>query len=75
MNLFAQFLVDSAYFLRSCARYQSTKSFFYDLLENDNYPYKRYFDFVMMTLIFISVFILIREVKTHINDFWLFFND
>ncbi|HFU74517.1 MAG TPA: potassium transporter TrkA [Helicobacteraceae bacterium] len=75
MNFFARFLVDGAYYLRASARYQRIKGFFYNLLENDNYPYKRYFDFTMMALIFISVFILIREVKTHVNDALLFFND
>lgn len=75
MNIFAQFVVDSAYFLRSSLRYQRVKTFFYNLLENDQNIYKRYFDYMMIVLIFLSVFILIREVKTHVNDFWLIFND
>ncbi len=68
-------IVDFAYFLNTSDRYQQTKRFFYNFLENDTYRYKRYFDMFMITLIFISVVILIREVKYHVNDFWLFFNN
>ncbi len=68
-------LVDIAYFLKTSVRYKRTKNFFYDLLENNNYPYKRYFDLVMMLLIFSSVVILIRGVRFTSHDFLAFFND
>lgn len=68
-------VVDFAYFLNTSAGYQNTKRFFYNLLENSNYKYKKYFDIFMITLIFISVAILIREVKSHVNDNLLFFNN
>jgi len=75
MNIIAQVFVDVAYFLRASQRYQRVKNFFYNLLENEHNPQKRYFDYLMMILIFTSVFILIREVKSHVNDFLLFFNN
>ncbi|MDA3946988.1 MAG: ion transporter [Helicobacteraceae bacterium] len=68
-------VVDSAYFLKTSPRYKRTKNFFYDLLENNNYVYKRYFDLMMMVLIFSSVVILIREVRYASHDFLAFFND
>ncbi len=71
----AKKLVDVAYFLKTSPRYRHTKNFFYDLLENNNYPYKRYFDLVMMVLIFSSVIILIREVRFASHDFLAYFND
>ena len=71
----ARFIVALAYFLETFTYYQKVKKFFYNLLENQNYPYKRYFDIFMMVLIFSSVFILIREVRHTVNDFWATFND
>ena len=68
-------ILDGAYFLSTSKRYQASKRFFYNLLENDNYRYKKYFDMLMITLIMISVIILIREVKSHVNDFFLYFNN
>ncbi len=70
-----QLIVDGAYYLNTSSVYQKKKLFFYNLLENSNYKYKKYFDIFMITLIFISVAILIREVKSHINDSLLFFNN
>ena len=68
-------ILDGAYFLSTSKRYQAGKRFFYNLLENDSYRYKKYFDMLMITLIMISVVILIREVKSHVNDFFLYFNN
>ncbi len=68
-------ILDGAYFLNTSKRYQAYKHFFYNLLENDNYKFKKYFDMLMITLIMISVVILIREVKSHVNDFFLYFNN
>jgi len=75
LGLVARLVVALAYFLETFSLYQKTKKFFYNLLENQNYPYKRYFDVFMMVLIFSSVFILIREVRHTVNDFWAVFND
>ena len=67
-------IIDGAYFLNTSESYQKNKRFFYNLLENSNYRYKKYFDIFMMTLILISVVILIREVKYPVNDYLLFFS-
>jgi len=67
-------IVDSAYFLSTSESYQKNKRFFYNLLENSNFKYKKYFDVFMMTLILISVLILIREVKHPVSGYLLFFS-
>ena len=67
-------IVDIAYFLSTSKSYQARKHFFYNLLENDKYKYKKYIDILMILLIFISVAVLIREVKYHVNDYLLFFS-
>jgi len=75
VGLFSRLVVSLAYTLETSPHYKNTKKFFYNLLENHNYPYKRYFDIFMMILIFSSVVILIREVRHTVNDFWALFND
>ncbi|MDF1884252.1 ion transporter [Sulfurimonas sp. SAG-AH-194-C21] len=67
-------IVNASYALQTSKRYQSNKRFFYNLLENDKYRYKKYIDILMITLIFISVAVLIREVKYPVNDYLLFFS-
>ena len=74
-KLFSRFLVSLAYYLRSNAKYQKRRRFFYNLLENDNYKYKHYFDYFMIFLIFVSVFVLIREVHHHVEDALMFVNN
>jgi len=73
--LFKPLLVNSAYYINTSKKYAKIKHFFYNLLENSNYKYKRVFDLFMIALIFSSVVILIREVKSPINDGLLFFNN
>ena len=68
-------LVEGAYFLTSSISYQSFKRFFYNLLENNHYKYKKYFDICMIILILISVTILISEVKSDVNEYVLFLNN
>ena len=74
-KLFSRFLISLAYYLRSNAKYQKRRRFFYNLLENDNYKYKHYFDYSMIFLIFVSVFVLIREVHHHVDDALMFVNN
>ncbi|MFA5233291.1 MAG: ion transporter [Sulfurimonas sp.] len=74
MNFFTSLVVDFAYFLNSSQAYQRKKRFFYDILENDKYQYKKYFDIFMIILIFSSVAILIAEVKSEINIYLKIFN-
>ncbi|MDD1610352.1 MAG: potassium channel protein, partial [Methylococcaceae bacterium] len=48
------------------------KQFFYDLLENSDSPFKSYFDMFMICLVMTSVFLLIYEVNSELNevDIW-----
>ncbi len=74
-GIISNFLITFAYYIKSNSKYQKYKRFFYNLLENDSYPYKKYVDFFMVFLIFSSVFVLIREVKYHVDDILLFYNN
>ncbi|MDF1877186.1 ion transporter [Sulfurimonas sp. SAG-AH-194-L11] len=67
-------IINGAYYLNTSKSYQKRKNFFYNLLENDKYAYKHYVDILMITLIFISVAVLIREVKYPVDDAFLFFS-
>ena len=51
-------------------RYQKTKSFFRLLLQDVNYPYKKYFDAFMIMLIIVSIAILILSKTDKIPE-WL----
>jgi len=73
--MFKRLIIDVAFFLQTSKSYQAKKRFFYNLLENDKYKYKKYIDILMITLIFVSVAVLIREVKYHVNDYLLFFSN
>ena len=75
MKYINRFIINIAYFINSWVWYQRKKRFFYNLLENDDYKYKKYFDIFMIILIFSSVFILIYEVKKDVHDYLKFFND
>ena len=70
----SQFLVNLAFLIDNSLRYQRIKRFFRNLLENDDYPYKKYFDYFMIFLILSSVIIIIEEVKTPIAK-WLYYYD
>ena len=58
-------------------KYQKVKSFFRSLLEDVNYPYKRYFDAFMILLIIISISILIMsktgKIPEWVVEFDLYF--
>jgi len=75
MNFFNRILVDFAYYLNTSVWYQRKRRLFYNILENDDYKYKKYFDIFMMLLIFSSVSILIYEVKRDAHDYFQFFNN
>ncbi|MEA3418409.1 MAG: NAD-binding protein [Campylobacterota bacterium] len=61
-----QILVSTAYKLEHSKRYQKTKAFVNDILNNSNNPYKKYVDMSIIFLIISSVAILIYEVKNPI---------
>jgi voltage-gated potassium channel len=73
--MIGRWIVGLAFFLNTSLRYRHVKKFFYNLLENTAYPYKKYFDYTMIALIIISVYILIRHVKHDVSPEWLFFNN
>ncbi len=74
MRVFNRLLIDFAYYLNTSVAYQQKRRFFYNLLENDEYRYKKYFDIFMIILIFSSVSILIYEVKKDVHDYLNVFN-
>jgi len=63
MKFINHILINTAYALSTSVWYQRKRRFFYNLLENDDYKYKKYFDIFMIFLIFLSVSILIYDVK------------
>ncbi|MRJ02399.1 MAG: potassium transporter TrkA [Epsilonproteobacteria bacterium] len=71
---FEKLLIDIAFLLEGSSRYKRVKRFFRNLLENDEYPYKRYFDLFMIFLIITSVIIIIEEVTSPIAK-WLYYYD
>lgn len=74
MKAFNRFLVDIAYKINTSVWYQRKKRFVYNILENDEYRYKKYFDIFMIFLIFSSVSILIYEVKADVHAYLNIFN-
>ena len=64
------FIVKLSHKIDSSVRYQKTKSFFRSLLEDVNYPYKKYFDAFMIGLIVISISILILSKSEKVPE-WL----
>ena len=64
------FIVKLSHKIDSSVRYQKIKSFFRSLLEDVNYPYKKYFDAFMIMLIVISISILIMSKSEKIPE-WL----
>ena len=73
--MIGRWVVGIAFFLHDSSRYRRLKKFFHNLLENPTYPYKKFFDYTMMVLIVISVYILVHHVKYEVKPDWLFFNN
>jgi voltage-gated potassium channel len=64
------FIVKLSHKIDGSVRYQKIKSFFRSLLEDVNYPYKKYFDGFMIMLIVLSISILILSKTDKIPE-WL----
>jgi voltage-gated potassium channel len=60
-------IVKFAYFLKNSPRYQNTKHFFYNILENPNSKYNGYVAFFIISMVLLSVFFLIHEIDHQIN--------
>ena len=56
-------VLEIAYLLAADKKYAKIKAFFYDILENQRSPLKRYFDSFMIFLVLTTVFILLYETK------------
>jgi len=69
------FVLDLAYYLDTSSTYKKRKLFFYNLLENEKNRYKKFIDIFMIILIFISVAVLIKEVKSEVDEYLLFFSN
>jgi len=65
--LIAKVLIFLARFLNTNERYKKTKKFFYNLLTNDNYKYKKFFDTFMIFMVLSSVFVLLYDVKNQLG--------
>ncbi len=75
MQIFTRFFIGAVYALNGSSKYSQVKHTFYNFFENDQFKFKKYVDFFMIFMIFSSVFILIREVKSDIHPDLKFFND
>ena len=72
--MFKKLIIDFAFYLQTSKSYQARKHFYENLLNNNKYRYKKYLDILMISLIFTSVAVLIREVKHPIHDYLFYFN-
>lgn len=70
-NLICKKLLLYAYRLDTSMRYLSLKLFFKNLLLNDSFRYKKYFDYLMITIVLATVGIYLYDIKSHVG-FWLF---
>lgn len=67
--MIAKFLIFIARYLDSNERYKKTKKFFYSLLEDNSYKYKKVFDIFMIFMVLSSVFVLLYDVKNQLGKF------
>jgi len=58
----SELVVKFAFWLNSSTQYKQVKAFFFNILQNTDYPYKKYLDSLMIFLILTSVGILVYEV-------------
>ncbi|MFA5501806.1 MAG: NAD-binding protein [Sulfurovaceae bacterium] len=75
--MFSKYIVKLAFGLHNSNRYNNTKKFFYDILENQNYSYKKIVDLFLIILILSSIVELIYSIKNsvpmwmHIFDYYI----
>ena len=75
MNLFSKSIVKTAYLLDASTGYKQFKRRVSRLLNDPHYPPKHWFDLLIVSLIFFSVAVLIREVHYSVERHLLFFNN
>lgn len=72
-NFFADTLLKTAYRLDTSSGYAATKSFFKNLFLNDSYRYKKYFDYSMIVIVFLTVGIYLYDIRDNAGELlWLF---
>jgi voltage-gated potassium channel len=69
-NFLAKKLLIFAYRLDTSVGYGAAKSFFRNLLLNESFRYKKYFDYSMITLVLVTVGIYLYDIKNE-TGFWL----
>jgi voltage-gated potassium channel len=69
MKWLNQLVINIAYKINDSDRYHKIKNYVYNLLENPNSKHKKYFDFIMITLIIMSISIMIIEVDHVVPSF------
>jgi len=61
--MFSKLIIYFSYQLKSSEKYNNSKLFFFNLLENPRSKLKNYFDLLMIGLIVLSIFFLLYEVE------------
>jgi voltage-gated potassium channel len=74
MKYISTTLIKLAYLAQASSKYKNIKRSVYNFLESNNFRYRKAVDFFMMFLIFSSIFIMVRDVKSPENDYLYFFN-
>jgi len=64
---FIRLLIAFSFYLDSHKTYLKVKKFFWRLMNDENFVYKKYFDIFMFVLVLISVSILIYDIKHEIH--------
>jgi voltage-gated potassium channel len=71
-----KYIIALSYKLETSIKYKRFKEFTYNILENNSYAYKKYFDTAMIFLVLSTIGILIFEVNHKdlriLNDYELF---
>ncbi len=75
MTGISKFIVRFAYWLENARYYRTVKHFFNKLLNDDKFKGKHYFDTFIILLIFVSVFILVREAHHKVPSVLVLFNN
>ena len=69
-NAIIKLLIAFAFYLDSNQTYNKIKRFFWRLMNDDSFIYKRFFDAFMFILVLISVGILLYDVKYELHPFF-----
>ena len=69
-NAIIKLLIAFAFYLDSNQRYKRIKRFFWRLMNDESFLYKRFFDIFMFILVLISVGILLYDVKYEVHPFF-----